>query len=185
MPGAVALPTPEPLTPRRKRGPAPYTPTPEIRKLITVLAGFGISQPAMVEVLKREGLPCTAVTTLRRSFRTELKLGKEMLITSLGLKLYEHAMSDKPTAYNALVFLLKTVGGQAWRTAETKTDEVPRPADSEDKRVHIYIPDNGRQRYDTLHPDFELEPEPDFIRAERERREAEERTIDGTSDEAG
>jgi hypothetical protein len=123
-----------------------------MRKLITVLAGFGISQQAMVAVLKREVLPCTAVTTLRRSFRTELKLGKEMLITSLGQKLYEHAMSDKPTAYNALVFLLKTFGGQAWRLAETKSDEAS-PASAYLEVVHFFMPPNSRDAPEPMDSD--------------------------------
>jgi hypothetical protein len=128
MPEAVALPAPDP-EPRRKRGHPPFIPTPEQRQVIAALAAFGISQKAMVELLRREGVPCVSDKTLVKAFRDELKHGRELMISALGTRMYDIAMSDRPNAYNALCFLLRTFGGPAWRVADAK-DEVPPPPET-------------------------------------------------------
>jgi hypothetical protein len=128
MPEVAALPAPD-SRPRRKRGGQPFEPTPELRRLIAALATFGISQQAMTELLRRDGVPCVHVRTLARAFREELKIGRELMISALGTRMYDIAMSNHPSAFGATAFLLRTFGGPAWRVADNK-DEAPPPPDN-------------------------------------------------------
>jgi hypothetical protein len=134
-----------PLPQRRRKGPPPFVPTSEQRRVIAALAGFGISQPAMCELLRREGAHCVNAQTLRKAFRDELKHGKELMIAALGVRMYDIAMSDRPQAFNALAFLLRTHGGAAWRAADPHRDEEMPPApEGNADNVHFYMPPNHR-----------------------------------------
>jgi hypothetical protein len=141
MPDAVAAP---PLLQRRKVGAPPFVPTAEQRKIIAALASFGISQEAMCELLKRDGVPCATPNTLRRAFRAELKHGREMMIAALGARMFNLATSDKDRAFSAMCFLLRTFSGPAWRVADARADEAP-PADDAGDVVRFYLPDNHRR----------------------------------------
>jgi hypothetical protein len=128
--------------------PTPFVPTPEQRRLVTLLGSIGISQPTMRKLLAVNGPSCS-IPTLRKAFRDELRSGREMMIAQLGARMYQIAMSDKPQAFSALCFLLRTFGGEQWRVADARRDEDAPPSDGE-TNVHFYLP-----------PNYRNEPEPD------------------------
>jgi hypothetical protein len=112
MPEAARKPTPHggggPRAPVLK-------PTEDQRRLVERLTAFGISQTAICRWLVEDGLPCRSITTLNRQFRQEQLHGRERIMSQLGHKLLEIALSDRPNNLVALMILARKLGGPGWR----------------------------------------------------------------------
>jgi hypothetical protein len=145
-PEAVAVLTPE--RPRGRRGPLPYEPTEAQRQVISMLASVNISLPVMAALLKANGTSMS-LPTLRRIFRDELRLGRELAVAKLAGRMFALAMSDKPAAFGACAFLLRTIGGPEWRAADPRRDEEV-PGGDPDGNVHFYLPPNGRNEPEVI-----------------------------------
>jgi hypothetical protein len=143
MPDAIAVPRP------KRRTKPPYVPSEAHRQVISMLASVNISQEAMAALLKANGAGCS-VPTLKKAFKQELALGRELAVAKLAGRMFSLAMSDKPQAFSALAFLLRTIGGPEWRRADPRGDEAPPAADGDadtgNPNVHFYLPSNGRDR---------------------------------------
>jgi hypothetical protein len=147
------------LPPPRSRG-RPRTippPTAEERKLVEVVAGLGVSQAALCHKLTAMGWPsCKSIRQLKRRFGPELQHGREHLITGLGRKVLEIALSDRPNNLSAAIFLLRTLGGPMWRepknSDESPVDAPRRVVDTDGEPVEMInnvifrMPPNGRDR---------------------------------------
>jgi hypothetical protein len=142
-PEAVAI-SPTPERPRRRPGHPTYVPTEAHRQVISMLASVNISLPVMAALLTANGAPCS-VPTLRKAFREELKHGRELAVAKLAGRMFALAMSDKPSAFGACAFLLRTIGGPAWRVADERRDEdAPAGVGDVGEVVHFYLPPNYR-----------------------------------------
>jgi hypothetical protein len=113
MPEAVASLFATDRPQRRRPGPAPFTPTPQQRDLVCILTGFGISQPQIAALLARNGVPCTTERSLRRVFRNELKAGREAMIATLGMRMFQLATHDGPHSFQACAFFVAHLGRAA------------------------------------------------------------------------
>jgi hypothetical protein len=75
-------------------------------------------------------------------------------------RMFTLAMSDKPSAFGACAFLLRTIGGPAWRVADdTRRDEDAAAGVGDvGEVVHFYLPPNYRNE-----PEPSDEDEPPII----------------------
>jgi hypothetical protein len=138
-------------------------PTEDQRLLVERLAAFNISEDAICAELSRgDGPACRSRTTLRRTFKQELALGRERMVNLLGHKLLDIALSDRPNNLTAISMLLRAIGGPMWREAKANTERDARPAEpvnvvTEDgetiavtNSVMFRMPSNGRDRPEVL-----------------------------------
>jgi hypothetical protein len=100
-------------------------------------------------------LRATAAPLLNRAFKQELRHGRETMIAVLSMRLYHLATTDGPHSFQALAFLLRSRGGEAWR-AKVEDDDPRVPTDEVDNNVVIYLPENRRDNGPTIDAD----PEP-------------------------
>jgi hypothetical protein len=151
MSDAPALSVVPPKRGRGDRAPS-FTPTPEMRAKVELLAAFNVSQEAICAELVRDGVACRSTHTLRRQFKLELAYGRERMVATLGRKVLDIALSERPNNLSAAMFLLRTVGGPMWREPK---DETPCSVgtDEANEVVHFYMPSNGRDQ-----PDAEDDP---------------------------
>ena len=124
------------------------------------MAALGASQEVMLTILRRNNVPCADRKTLRKSFRAELKQGRDYLITTLGLRMVRPATTDGPHSFSACAFLLRTWGDPQWRVPKDSDDDLhaasAAAAAGGNGGVRIYIPHNHRD--DNL--DLPIEPAP-------------------------
>jgi hypothetical protein len=64
-----------------------------------------------------------------------MRLGREKLIARLGSRMVELALSDRPQAFSAMCFLLRTIGGPQWRVVDPRSDEAPPGAGDAPRRA--------------------------------------------------
>lgn len=90
---------------KRGRGHPPHEPTPETRKRVEALAGFGI--PAE-EIGKVVGV---SHVTLRKYYRAELDEGETKANAAVAQSLFRKATSNGSQSVTACIFWLKTRAG--------------------------------------------------------------------------
>jgi hypothetical protein len=90
-----------------------------------------------------------------------LKLGREVMICSLGMRMYQLATTDGLHTFQACASLLRTFGGPMRRVPKDRDDDDV-PAADEPDTVRIVLPHNFREP-----------PPPDAIIAEPPEIEAE------------
>ncbi len=95
-----------------KRGPQPFKPTAEERKLVEQMVAVGIPQESIAAVI-RDGIQAK---TLRKHFRREIDTAKVKAHAKIGGKLFNQAMNGNTTA---AIFWAKTQMG--WK--ETSVNE--------------------------------------------------------------
>jgi hypothetical protein len=130
-----------PETSPRRRGRQLFVPTESQRQSIKLLAGIGVSQRLMLRLLADSGAGCKDEKTLRRAFRLELDIGREMLVAKLASKMVEVALGG---SFPALAYLLARFGGPEWKLPEGRGEALPGIGTG--GNVHFYMPANGRDR---------------------------------------
>jgi hypothetical protein len=95
--------------------------------MVERLTAFGISQPAICAELVRDGVPCRSLTTLARRFGAELAMGRERMINTLGHKVLDIALSDRPNNLNAALALLRMLDPR-WREPKEPAADAENPA---------------------------------------------------------
>lgn len=103
----MTAPKPEPRTGKR-RGRTPGTPdhvpTPESRRQVEMLIGYGLVHDAIAAVIG------VSDETLRKHYRAELNHGKAKVVAQVANSLVKKALSERPDAINAAKFYLERQG---------------------------------------------------------------------------
>lgn len=97
---------------KKKRGPVGFVPTPEERKRVETLSGYGLPYE-QIAILVRNGIDCD---TLMKHFRTELVAGKAKANAKVGGTLFQKATGGDTAA---MIWWSKT----QLRWAETQKHE--------------------------------------------------------------
>jgi hypothetical protein len=95
---------------RNKGGRPQHEPTEKMRQQITLLAGLGLSQDGIAQVVGLTG------PTLRKHYKKELASGAHQANAKVAASLYSMATSSSKPNVAAAIFWLKTRAG--WREAE-------------------------------------------------------------------
>ncbi len=156
------IPAPKKAAPRKNGRPA-FKPTPAQRKQVESLVGYGLRQDQIGSMITKRGIN---VTTLRKYFKNEIRLGGIKALALVTQTLFQRA-TGRPAIHvreldgslslesaavepkdNCLFFWLERRGGPEWRRPEP----IPRFGVAlEDKagepikgRVVLWLPDNER-----------------------------------------
>lgn len=95
---------------------AQFKPTPEHRKQVESLAGFGIIEPEIARFLGIDP------KTLRKYFADELATGHIKANAAVAQSLYKKALGDGNQSVTAAIFFLKTRAG--WKETQVQQLEV-------------------------------------------------------------
>lgn len=95
---------------KKKPGPRPFRPTPEERKQVEALAGYGVPQEQIASLV-RHGI---SVDTLVVAFKAELTAGCAKANAEVGKTFFQRARSGEDTA--AMIWWTKS--RMRWRSAQ-------------------------------------------------------------------
>jgi hypothetical protein len=87
-----------------------FSPTPEQRKMVEAMTGFGIPETGVAATIGERGIDAK---TLRKHFRRELDTGTTKANLAVAQSLYKMATSGKHPG--ASMFWLSRRGGAAWK----------------------------------------------------------------------
>lgn len=110
-----------------KAGRKPHDPTPEQRKLVHTLAGYGVKED---DIAREIGID---PTTLRRYYKEELAMGHVRANAKVAESLYQMATSGQNVT--AAIFWLKTRA--QWR--EPKSFDMPAPVADVDESAEAKV----------------------------------------------
>ena len=140
-------PPPKQLVPGVDRRRVKFEPTMRQRELVAMLTANRVPRPIIALILD------IGERTLDRHFARETKYGAEHMVARVGVGVLRKALKGN---MNAARYWLMTHGGPEWRL--TKGDgaveaalfaaQQPQgnPADGMSRRIHFYIPENGRDQ---------------------------------------
>ena len=100
-----------------KGGRPPHEPTPELRRQVETMAGYGVPEDGIAHSI---GI---SAPTLRKYYGDELKLGHVKANSAVAQSLYKKALGDGTASVTACIFWMKTRAG--WK--ETAVSELTGP----------------------------------------------------------